>query len=175
MLSSACERDSVKIAIASDHAGFTRKQEIATHLESEGHCVVDFGTDSTAPVDYPDFIRPAAQSVADGNTDLAIVLGGSGNGEAMVANKVEGVSCALCWTEDIARLAKEHNNANAISIGERMVDHAEAIKIVDAWLKAEFQAGRHLRRVKNWGQVLQCNILNSGNTLLNSNQKMHGT
>ena len=138
----------MKIAVASDHAGFIRKQEIAAHLESAGHSISDFGTDSTEPVDYPDFIRPAAQSVADGNADLAIVLGGSGNGEAMVANKVKGVRCALCWNEDSARLAKEHNNANVISIGERMVDRAEALKIVDTWLNAEFQAGRHLRRVQ---------------------------
>ena len=138
----------MKIAIASDHAGFTRKQEIIAHLESKGHSVVDFGTDSTAPVDYPDFIRPAAQSVAEGNADLGIVLGGSGNGEAMAANKVRGIRCALCWSEESARLAKEHNNANVISIGERLVSSEETLRCVDAWLDSEFQAGRHLRRTE---------------------------
>ena len=137
-----------RIAIASDHAGFTMKQAIMAHLESEGYEVVDFGTDGDTPVDYPDFIRPAAQSVANGDADLGIVLGGGGNGEAIVANKVRGIRCGLCWNEDSACLAKEHNNANVISIGARMVSEAEAIRIVDAWLNAEFEGGRHLRRIE---------------------------
>ena len=100
------------------------------------------------PVDYPDFIRPAAESVAKGETDLGIVLGGSGNGEAIVANKVRGVRCAVCWNENSARLGKQHTHANVISFGERMVSEAEAIRIVDAWLHAEFEGGRHLRRIE---------------------------
>ena len=96
----------MKIAIASDHAGFKFKQAIAEHLRSRGYQVVDFGTDSDQPVDYPDFIRPAAESVASRESALGIVLGGSGNGEAIVANKVRGIRCAVCWNEKSARLAK---------------------------------------------------------------------
>jgi ribose 5-phosphate isomerase B len=137
-----------KIAIASDHAAFDLKGAIIVHLRSIGHAVVDFGTNSTAPVDYPDFIRPAAESVARGENDLGIVLGGSGNGEAIVANKVQGVRCALCWNVLSAQLAKQHNNANVISIGARMVDPDTALKIVDAWLGAAFEGGRHIRRIE---------------------------
>jgi ribose 5-phosphate isomerase B len=138
----------MKIAIASDHAGFRYKVLVATHLRSVGYEVVDFGTDSEVAVDYPDFIRPAAESVAKGETDLGIVLGGSGNGEAIVANKVRGIRCAVCWNEESARLGKQHNNANVISFGERMVSEEMAICIVDTWLQAEFEGGRHLQRVE---------------------------
>lgn len=137
----------MKIAIASDHAGFKMKQAIASHLKSRGYEVMDFGTNSDNPVDYPDFIRPAAESVAKGDTDLGIVVGGSGNGEAIAANKVKGIRCGLCWNDESARLAKEHNDTNMISIGGRMVSESEAIKIVDAWLNAVFEGGRHLRRI----------------------------
>jgi len=136
------------IAIASDHAGYLLKGILIAHLKEDGHTVNDFGTDSDNSVDYPDFIRPAAISVSDGDNDLGIVLGGSGNGEAMAANKVHGIRCALCWNEQSARLAKEHNNANMISIGARMVSEQEAIKIVDIWLKSEFEYGRHVRRIE---------------------------
>lgn len=135
------------IAIGTDHAGFHLKEVLKRHLESKGVSVHDFGTNSDAAVDYPDFIRPAAQSVAKGESDLGIVLGGSGNGEAIVANKVKGVRCALCWSEETARLGKEHNNANVISIGARTVSEDLAIRIVDTWLAATFQAGRHLIRI----------------------------
>src|SRR5438876_2566977 len=97
------------IAIASDHAGFTFKSAIANWLSANGHDVKDFGTFSADPVDYPDFIRPAAEAVANGECERGIVLGGSGNGEAMVANKVCGVRCALCWNEESARLSRQHN------------------------------------------------------------------
>jgi ribose 5-phosphate isomerase B len=137
-----------KIAIASDHAGYRLKQVLMEHLREAGHTVNDFGTDSDASVDYPDYIRPAAVSVAERKDDLGIVLGGSGNGEAMAANKVRGVRCAVCWNEQSARLAKEHNNANVISIGARLVSEPEAIRIVDTWLQAEFQFGRHVRRIE---------------------------
>jgi ribose 5-phosphate isomerase B len=136
------------IAIASDHAGFNLKQALVAHLQAKGYRVVDFGTNSTAPVDYPDFIRPASESVAAGENELGIVLGGSGNGEAIVANKVRGVRCAVCWNEKSAQLAKQHNNANVISLGERMVSVEDAYKIVDAWLGATFEGGRHLRRIE---------------------------
>ena len=135
------------IAIGTDHAGYHLKEALKRHLEDKGITVRDFGTNSDAAVDYPDFIRPAAQSVAKGESDLGIVLGGSGNGEAIVANKVKGVRCALCWSEETARLGKEHNNANVISIGARTVSEDLAIRIVDTWLAATFQAGRHLIRI----------------------------
>jgi ribose 5-phosphate isomerase B len=137
-----------KIALGTDHAGYTLKERIKKHLESKGYAVIDFGTDSDEPVDYPDYIRPTAQSVVNGESDLGIVFGGSGNGEAMVANKVKGVRCGLCWNEESARLAKEHNNANVISLGARMMSEEEGIRIVDAWLNAEFQGGRHQRRIE---------------------------
>ena len=137
-----------KIAIASDHAGYHLKKVLIAHLEEAGYSINDFGTDSDMSVDYPDFIRPASISVADGNDDIGIVLGGSGNGEAMAANKVRGIRCALCWNEKSAQLAKRHNNANMISIGARMVSEHEAIKIVDTWLQSEFEYGRHARRIE---------------------------
>jgi len=141
-----------RIAIASDHAGYRLKEVLKDYLCGKGHKFEDFGTDSDKPVDYPDYVHPAARSVAEGRNDLGIVLGGSGNGEAMVANKIRGVRCALCWDEKSVRLAKEHNNANMISIGARMVSQQEAIKIVAAWLNAEFEGGRHTRRIDKMEQ-----------------------
>ncbi len=135
------------IAIASDHAGFNLKTAIIAHLQAKGYAVKDFGTNSTEPVDYPDFIRPAAESVAKGECELGIVLGGSGNGEAIVANKVRGVRCGYCWSEESARLTKEHNNANVIAMGERLVPVPLALKLVDTWLAAKFEGGRHQRRI----------------------------
>ena len=137
-----------KIALASDHAGFHTKEAIKAALLRWGYQVRDFGTDSDEPVDYPDFIRPAAESVARKENDLGIVLGGSGNGEAMVANKVKGIRCALCWNRESARLAKEHNDANVISLGARMVSESESIEIVATWLRAAFQGGRHIGRIQ---------------------------
>jgi ribose 5-phosphate isomerase B len=138
----------MKIALGTDHAGFEYKEAIKKHLQALGYEVQDFGTFSNESVDYPLFIRPAAESVADGLCDLGIVLGGSGNGEAMAANKVKGVRCALCWSEETAKLAKEHNNANVLSIGQRQISEELAIKIVDTWLNAEFEGGRHTRRIE---------------------------
>ncbi|KXK51633.1 MAG: ribose 5-phosphate isomerase B [Chlorobi bacterium] len=136
------------IALASDHAGFRYKSLIGRHLAALGHTVVDFGTDSEQPVDYPQFIRPAAESVASGKCDCGIILGGSGNGEAIVANKVRGIRCGVCWNAESARLARAHNNANVISLGQRMMDPETAIQIVDSWLNAHFEAGRHQRRIE---------------------------
>lgn len=138
----------MKIAIASDHAGFLYKEKIREHLASRGYEVKDFGTYSEEPVDYPEFIRPAAEAVASGECDQGIVLGGSGNGEAMVANKVRGIRCAVCWNIESARLAREHNDANVISLGQRMMASAAAIEIVDTWLTARFEGGRHVRRIE---------------------------
>ncbi len=138
----------MKIAVASDHAGFAYKERIKVLLASLGHEVHDFGTDSAAPVDYPAFIRPAAEAVARGECERGIVLGGSGNGEAIVANKVKGVRCALCWSLDTARWAREHNDANVLAIGERTISPELALELVRVWLTTEFTGGRHAARVK---------------------------
>ena len=137
----------MRIAIASDHAGFRYKQAISAFLEQAGHEVVDFGTDSEESTDYPLFIRPAAEAVASGECERGIVLGGSGNGEAMVANRVRGVRCALCWSVESAALGRRHNDANVISMGQRMVDEELAIAIVRTWLETPFEGGRHARRI----------------------------
>ena len=137
----------MKIAIGSDHAGFAYKGEIIKLLESLGHQVQDFGTHSTESVDYPLFIRPVAEAVAAGTCERGIVLGGSGNGEAIVANRVRGVRCTLCWSEESARLGRAHNDANVLSLGERMVPLDLALAIVRIWLDTPFDGGRHARRI----------------------------
>ena len=138
----------MNIAIASDHAGFEYKEQIQHQLQELCHEVHDFGTNSTDPVDYPDFIRLAASAVANGECERGIVLGGSGNGEAMVANRYRGVRCALCWNVESAQLARRHNDANMISIGQRLIDLETALAIVTAWLETPFEKGRHVRRVQ---------------------------
>ena len=138
----------MRIALASDHAGFGYKQRMKLRLQEEGHEVVDFGTHSEEPVDYPDFIRPAARAVAAGSCDLGIILGGSGHGEAMVANRLPGIRCAVCWNLESAELARRHNNANMLSLGQRMMDFDTALACVQTWLTAPFDAGRHLRRIE---------------------------
>jgi ribose 5-phosphate isomerase B len=138
----------MKISLGTDHAGFRYKEKVKTLLASLGHEVKDFGTFSEEPVDYPLFIRPAAEAVARGECDRGVVFGGSGNGEAMAANKVHGVRCALCWSEETARLSRQHNDANVLSIGERMIPEDIALKIVRIWLETPFEGGRHLRRVE---------------------------
>jgi ribose 5-phosphate isomerase B len=143
----------MRIALATDHAGYHLKEKLKTYLKDEGYDVDDFGTDSDISVDYPDYICPAARSVAEGKQHLGIVLGGSGNGDAMAANKIKGIRCALCWSENSARLAKEHNNANFISIGARMVSEIEAINIVGTWLQAEFEGGRHIQRIEKLNKL----------------------
>lgn len=135
------------IAIGSDHAGFRYKEAIKQLLTDLGHTVVDKGTDSQAPVDYPRFIRPVAEAVATGEVERGIVLGGSGNGEAMMANRIKGVRCALCWNEESARLGRKHNNANVISLGQRMMTEEMALQIVRIWLETPFEGGRHQKRI----------------------------
>lgn len=135
------------IALGADHAGYRLKEAIKLHLLSKGYEVKDFGTDSEDSVDYPDFVRPAAESVAKKESDLAIVFGGSGNGEAIVANKVKGIRCSVCWNEWSARMAKEHNDANAIALGGRVVSIEEGVRIVDLWLDSAFAGGRHQTRI----------------------------
>jgi ribose 5-phosphate isomerase B len=137
----------MRIALASDHAGFRYKTLLAGFLRDLGHEVVDFGTHSDEPVDYPDFIRPAAEAVARGECERGIVLGGSGNGEAMAANRVRGARCALCWSEESASLARAHNDANMLSLGERLLSEDLARSIVLTWLSTPFEAGRHERRI----------------------------
>jgi ribose 5-phosphate isomerase B len=138
----------MKIAIGSDHAGFRYKEEIKRWLSEHGHEVHDIGTYSEEPVDYPLFIRPAAEAVASGECERAIVLGGSGNGEAMMANRIKGVRCALWWNAETARLARQHNDANALSIGERMIPLETALEIVRLWIETPFEGGRHVRRIQ---------------------------
>ncbi len=138
----------MKIAIGSDHAGFAYKELIKALLVEMGHDVRDFGTDSEEPVDYPRFMRLVADGVGRGEFDRGIVLGGSGNGEAMVANRVSGVRCALCWNTESARLGRAHNNANMISLGQRMMTEEVALDIVRVWLATPFDGGRHERRIK---------------------------
>jgi ribose 5-phosphate isomerase B len=138
----------MKIALGSDHAGFRYKELIKTRLIAQGHEVRDFGTHSTDPVDYPLFIRPAAEAVANGECERGIVLGGSGNGEAMAANRIRGVRCSLCWKAESARLARAHNNANVLSLGERMLSEEEAMEILEIWMSTPFDGGRHQRRIE---------------------------
>jgi len=140
-------KTSLTVSIGTDHAGFPLKAPIIQFLRDRGYQVIDCGCGSTESCDYPDFIRPAAEAVAEGKADCGIVLGGSGNGEAIVANKVKGVRCGLCWDEWSAQMTKEHNDANCISIGARPVSEVMALKIVGIWLDADFEGGRHQRRV----------------------------
>jgi ribose 5-phosphate isomerase B len=137
----------MKIAIGSDHAGYDYKEMLRPLLADWGHMVRDFGTHSRDPVDYPQFIRATAEAVAGGAFERGIVLGGSGNGEAIVANKVRGIRCALCWDERTARWSREHNDANMLSLGQRTISRDVAVEIVRIWLETPFAGGRHARRV----------------------------
>lgn len=141
----------MRIALSSDHAGVEYRLAIKAHLELRNHQVVDLGPLTNEPIDYPDVIRPAAQQVASGACDVGVILGGSGNGEAIVANKVPGIRCAVCWNEYTAGMAKKHNNANIISLGQRTIDLPLALKIVDTWLDATFEGGRHQVRIDKIG------------------------
>jgi ribose 5-phosphate isomerase B len=134
------------IAIASDHAGFAYKEQLKTYLSDKGFTVTDFGTDSEEPVDYVDFVRAAAQSVANGGCTHGIIVGGSGN-EAIVANRLRGIRCAVVWNQQTARLSMQHGDCNMIAIGQRQMTADEAIDIVDIWLSSEFEGGRHQRRI----------------------------
>jgi ribose 5-phosphate isomerase B len=138
----------VRVAIAADHAGFRYKVMLIRFLTAAGHDVVDFGTTSTEPVDYADFVHPAAEAVAGGQCDRGIVLGGSGNGEAMAANRHRGVRCAVGWNEESARLARAHNDANMIALGERLIGEDLAMRIIEIWLATPFEGGRHVARIR---------------------------
>jgi len=138
----------MRIGVASDHAGFRYKSLVAQHVRDLGHDVLDFGTASENPVDYPDYIRPAAAAVASGEVDRAVVFGGSGNGEAMTANRFRGVRCAVAWDRESARLSRAHNDSNVLSIGQRLVPEDQVLAIVDVWLETPFDGGRHIARIR---------------------------
>ena len=135
------------IALGSDPAGFAYKEAIKAMLLAEGHTVRDFGTYSDAACDYPDLVRPVAEAVARGEYERGIVLGGSGNGEAIVANRIRGIRCGVCWNEQLAAWNRSHNDGNVLSIGQRTVSETEALAIVRIWLATEFEGGRHLIRI----------------------------
>lgn len=137
----------MRVAIGADHAGYELKQELITILEGWGHEVLDQGTDSTESVDYPAFCAATARVVVAGDADLGIVLGGSGQGEQLAANKVKGARAALCNCLYTARMAREHNDANVLSMGARVVGMGVAIEIVEIFLNTAFEGGRHQRRV----------------------------
>ncbi len=138
----------MKVAVASDHAGFELKTAVVEHLEASGHEVLDLGTDSMSPVDYPTFCAACARAVVAGEAELGIVVGGSGQGEQISANKVHGARAALCHDEYTARLARRHNNANVLSIGARVTAEVLALILVDTFLSTPFDGGRHVARIE---------------------------
>jgi ribose 5-phosphate isomerase B len=143
----------MRVAIAADHAGFPLKEDLKGFLADEGHEVRDLGTDSEEPVDYPPFCAAAARAVVSGEADRAIVLGGSGQGEQIAANKVEGIRAALCHDLFVARLSREHNDANVLAMGARVVAAAYAREIVRVWLATSFEGGRHEARLEQIGRI----------------------
>lgn len=138
----------MKIAIGNDHAGTDYKNRVLSHLESLGHQVENYGTDSNNSVDYPDFVHPVAKAVEEARADFGVLICGSGNGVAMTANKHQKVRAALCWTKEITSLAREHNNANVICIPARFTSEIQAQGMVDTFINTPFEGGRHLRRVE---------------------------
>jgi ribose 5-phosphate isomerase B len=143
----------MRIAMGSDHAGFLLKEDIKAFLIAEGHEVVDHGTDSEEPVDYPAFIAAAAHAVGNGECERGIVMGGSGQGEQIAANKVHGVRAALCHDLFLADLSRRHNDANVLSMGGRVVAPAYAREIVRVWLATEFEGGRHVARLEQIASI----------------------
>lgn len=135
------------IAIGCDHAGFDYKEPIKKMLETKGFTVLDFGTNNTLSVDYPDFIHPAMNAIETGKAELGIVICGSGNGVAITANKHQQIRAALCWQEDLAALARQHNNANVIAIPARFVSEVLALSMVEIFITTDFEGGRHATRV----------------------------
>lgn len=136
-----------KVAMASDHAGYALKQQLKEYLAGLGYEIEDFGTHSEESCDYPDFAHPAARAVESGECAFGVCMCGSGNGIQMTLNKHQGIRAALCWIPEIASLAKQHNNANILVLPARYVSYEEAVKIVDAYLNASFEGGRHQRRI----------------------------
>lgn len=136
-----------KIAVGADHAGYMYKSDIVHWLKQHGYEVMDFGTDSEASTDYPDHIHPVAEAIESGQAAAGIITCGSGNGAAMTANKHQGIRAALCWTEELAGLARQHNDANILSIPARFVNEEVALSMVKTFLDTPFEGGRHQRRV----------------------------
>ncbi len=143
----------MRIALGADHAGYVLKTAVIEHLADSGHELIDFGTDSEQSVDYPVFCADAARAVVHGRADCAIVLGGSGQGEQIAANKVHGARAALCQSEFMARLARRHNDANVLALGGRVLGEPFALAIVDAFLSTEFEGGRHARRIHQIARI----------------------
>lgn len=143
----------MRIAVGSDHAGFDLKEDLRRFLGDAGHEVTDMGTDSSEPVDYPAYCAAVGRAVASGEADRGIVLGGSGQGEQIAANKVDGVRASLCNDLNTARLAREHNDANVLAMGARIVTPVEAEEIVTLWLATGFEGGRHIPRVEQIGKI----------------------
>lgn len=135
------------IAMASDHAGYELKSRLKQYLCTKGYDILDFGTDSEESCDYPDYAHPAAEAVENGTANFGICMCGTGNGIQITLNKHQGIRAALCWSPALATLAKEHNNANILVLPARFVNYDEAIAIVDAYLEAKFEGGRHQRRI----------------------------
>jgi ribose 5-phosphate isomerase B len=143
----------MRVAVASDHAGYRMKTVVAAHLAGAGHEVLDMGTNSDESVDYPPFCAAAGRAVVDGLADFGIVMGGSGQGEQIAANKVNGVRAALCHDEWMARMARMHNNANVLAFGARVLADARALEIVDLFLATEFEGGRHQPRIEQLAAI----------------------
>lgn len=137
----------MKIAIGNDHAGPEYKKAIVQHLEENGHTVINFGTDTDDSVDYPDFIHPVAKAIEKGDADFGITICGSGNGAQMAANKHQHIRAALCWNNELVALARQHNNANVLSVPARFISVYQAINFVDIFLSTDFEGGRHQTRV----------------------------
>ena len=138
----------MKIVIGNDHAGVEVKRKIKNHLSQKGHTVINKGYDGKESVDYPDFIHPVSLEVKAKRAQIGIIICGSGNGAAMTANRHKGIRAAICWSEKIAELARQHNNANIISIPSRFLSEEKIIKIVDIFIKTGFEGGRHKRRIE---------------------------
>lgn len=138
----------MKIALGGDHVGFEFKSDLLESLRVQGHDVKDFGTYTDESVDYPDYVHPVAEAVEVGLYDFGLLICGSGNGVAMTANKHSGIRAALCWTSELAALARQHNNANILCIPARFISHESALEIAEMFLSSKFEGGRHERRVK---------------------------
>lgn len=160
----------MKIAIASDHAGYHLKEDVKMWLRELGHEARDFGTHSEDPVDYPDFVAQAADAVSRGECERGVVLGGSGNGETIVANKMAGIRCALCHDVTTARLARAHNDANMLALGQRIVGGEVAKDVVRAWLETPFDGGRHQRRIEKISAI-EARLIENGRKATTGDRK----
>lgn len=142
------------IALGSDHAGFELKEKIKKYLEEKKVETKDYGCFSDDPVDYPDYAEKVAKAVANGDADRGILVCGTGLGMSMSANKLPGIRAALCWNEKAAEMSRKHNDANVLCLGARLIDHTDALRIVNVWLKTGFDGGRHIKRVKKINKIV---------------------